>query len=420
MVKHQRFFPFVHGGRVLPAFAGVANGHVSVDAVRQDYEAVIRARYRDAEFFYRQDLARDFESFRDDLRALVLEERLGSMYDKVERLESLTGWFAQAVGLSDAETRAAARAARLAKNDLVTQMVTEFSALAGIMGGYYAEHAGEPPDVAAAIRDHVRPASAGDEPPEDLLGAVVGAADRIDSLVGLFAVGVKPRSTADPYALRRAAYGLVQIVLRHDLGVNLELAVDAAAARQPVEVSAESRREVLDFIWRRLEVWMRDAGLGHDVVTAAVRGSRASIAAKYRAAVELSELAGSDAFASVLAAYNRAARITRDTTAAAPVDVALFETPYETALWEAYRRVADRASQSSSVRDFVDAFAELVAPIDELFDNVLVMSDDARVAQNRLALLSAIASLPAPLADLTQLRPAASGDAERAAGSARG
>ncbi len=404
MVKHQRFFPIVRDGRLSSGFIGVANGGVSQDAVRAGYEAVIRARYSDAEFFYQQDLARDFESFRDDLQALTFHERLGSMRDKADRLETLTRWLAAEAQLEGADADAAVQAARLAKHDLVTQMVTEFSGLAGVMGRYYAEHGGAPATVAAAIRDHVRPASAADEPPDGLPGAIVGAADRIDSLVGLFSVGVQPRSNADPYALRRAAYGLVQIVLRHDLDIDLERVIDATANSQPVDVTPQARREVGDFIWRRLEVLLRDRGLPHDVVAAAVGGTRPSIAAKHRVALELGAIASSEELSAVLAAYHRAARIAKDTAADAAVDPSLFETEQESKLWETYADVAADPDVSLSIDGFIRAFGPLREPIDELFENVLVMSEDPDVAQNRLAMLARIAALPRPLADLTRLQ----------------
>lgn len=404
MVKHQRFFPIVRDGRLSSGFIGVANGDVSRDAVREGYEAVIRARYSDAEFFYQQDLARDFESFRDELHTLTFHERLGSMRDKASRLETLTRWLAAEAQLRASDVDAAERAARLAKYDLVTQMVTEFSGLAGTMGRYYAAHAGAPAPVAAAIRDHVRPASAADDPPEGLPGAVIGAADRIDSLVGLFSVGVQPRSNADPYALRRAAYGLVQIVLRHDLDIDLERVIGAAADGQPVDVTPEARQDVGDFIWRRLEVLLRDRGLPHDVVAAAVGGTRPSIAAKHRVALELGEIASSDELSAVLAAYNRAARIAKDTAADMTVDPSLFETEYEARLWETYVDVAADPDVSLSIEGFVRAFGPLVDAIDDLFENVLVMSEDPATAQNRLAMLARIAALPRPLADLTRLQ----------------
>ena len=181
-------------------------------------ESVIRARYSDAEFFYEQDRQQPLEAFRERLGTLTFHEKLGSVGDKVGRIEALTTWVAQSVGLDADQTQQAARVAALAKNDLVTAMVTEFSGLAGIMGSYYAREGGESEAVAAAIRGHVRPVDAGDTPPDDLLAGVVAVADRLDSLVGLFGVGARPTSAADPYALRRTAYGLVHVIVRPRAG----------------------------------------------------------------------------------------------------------------------------------------------------------------------------------------------------------
>jgi len=403
MVKHQRFFPIVADGRVLPGFVAVANGANDARLVREGNEAVIHARYSDAKFFYDQDIKRPFASYRERLRTLTFDDRLGSMLEKTERLEVLATWLAQE--LRAAEPGTVVRAAQLAKNDLVTAMVIEFSGLAGTMGRYYALAAGEPADVADAIRDHLRPVDAGDAPPRGLAGAIVGIGDRLDTLVGLFGVGVRPRSSADPYALRRTAYGLVQILVHHGVELNLELAVDRAAALQPVDVSSEAKREVLDFVWRRLEVSLRDAGLPHDVVAAAVGATRPSVAAKHRAANELHALAGSAELQQALAGHTRVARIlAKQPDADTAVSESLFETSYESDLWQAVLELeADRAWQGS-VPACVRAFSRLTAPIDDLFENVMVMSDDPLVAANRLALLRRVATLPAPLADLTQLR----------------
>ena len=413
MVKHQRFFPILHGDAVAPAFVAVANGDVDQALVREGNEAVIRARYSDAKFFHDHDLCKPLDDYRDDLATLTVHEKLGSMLDKAGRIENLTAFLLTDIGASRAEAEVAVRAAHLAKNDLVTSMVTEFSGLAGIMGGYYALQSGESPDVAAAIRGHVRPVDASDTAPATLAGGVVGLADRLDTLVGLFAAGVQPRSTSDPYGLRRAAHGVIAIVIGLDLDVDLDVAVRHAESLLPAGLAdAGVHDDVLAFIWRRLEIWMRERQLPVDVVAAAIGGTRPSILHKYEVAEELAALQRSAEFAGVLTAYLRASRMTRRAdTAGGTVKPDLFESEYERAIYRALQQAADDPRLHESVADFVRGFSSLVRPIDELFENVYVAGDDER-ALNRLMVLSQVADLARPLANLNALQPAAAGDTE--------
>lgn len=409
MVKHQRFFPIMRDGAVAPAFVGVANGTVDEALVRGGNEAVIRARYSDAKFFYEQDLRKPLEAYRPDLATLTVHEKLGSMLDKAQRIEELTGSLTAELGVEATVAAVAGCVAHLAKNDLVTAMVTEFPGLAGIMGGYYAERSGEAPAVAAGIRDHVHPVDASDIAPSSITGGVVGLADRLDSLAGLFAAGVRPRSTSDPYGFRRAAHGIIAIVVGLDLDVNLDIAVRKAVSLLPPTLAdARVDEEVLAFIWRRLEIWMREKGLPANVVTAAIEGTSPSILRKYRVAVELSELQNSEEFLRVLTANTRAGRMIRRTgDSSTPVDPSLFESEYELALYKALEQVRQAPGLHDSIANFVQGFGVLVTPIDELFNNVFVAGDDDRAA-NRLALLREIANLARPLANLDALQTPAS------------
>ena len=404
MRKHQRYFPVEDAqGNLMPYFITVANGPVDVEAVRAGNEAVIRARYADAEFFWNHDIARPLESFRPALAGLVFQEKLGSMLEKNERLERLAQQLAEVLGLSEDERAVVERAAHLAKADLVTQMVIEFTSLAGVMGRYYALHSGERPEVAQAIFEHVLPRYAGDQLPERRPGIVLAAADRLDSLVGLFAVGLQPKATADPFALRRAALGLVQILAVRNVDLDLRRAISLTAALQPVPVEPRVEQEVLAFIVRRLEQWLLEQGYRHDVVQAvlAERGHNPALAA--RTVRELAELVETERFQRVLTAYARAARIVRGQETAPTVDPAHFQQPEERALWDAYQRVRERVHPDMTVEAFVDAFEPLVEPIDAFFDRVFVMVEDADVRRNRLALLRQIALLASGIVDLSKL-----------------
>jgi glycyl-tRNA synthetase len=404
MIKHQRFFPILRGNAVAPMFIGVANGVVDENLVRAGNEAVIRARYSDAKFFYEHDQCKPLAAYRQDLGTLTVHEKLGSMLDKAHRVEELTGDLAAELGLTAADAEVAKRVAHLAKNDLVTELVIEFPDLAGIMGGYYAQQSGESLAVAAGIRDHVRPVDASDHAPDQLAGGVVGLADRLDSLVGLFAAGVGVRSTSDPYGLRRAGHGIISIIIALDLDLDLDLAVRSAILLLPDELAdADVKADVLAFIWRRLETWMRERGLAPDIVTAAIEGARPSIVYKYRVAGELSAIKDSNEFLDVLTAYTRAERMTRGVSnTAASVNPNLFESEYEWALHKALQQVRKTPGLHDSVRDFVRGFSVLIAPVNELFDNVFVTGEDGHAA-NRLALLRLVADLARPLANLDAL-----------------
>jgi glycyl-tRNA synthetase len=403
MRKHQRYFPVLDsGGAMLPAFVAVANGQIDVDAVRAGNEAVLRARFADARFFFEQDQKEPLEAYRPKLATLVFQEKLGSMGDKADRVEALATKLAERLLDDGGEREVVAAAAALAKNDLATRMVAELSSLAGVIGAEYARRGEKPEPVAAAIREHVLPASAGDRLPESGAGAVLSVADRLDSLVGLLAAGVKITATADPFGLRRAALGLLQVLDSHGFDIDLEEAVRLAADAQPIDVSDEGVAGVLEFAWRRFEVWRRDRGERADVIRAALAGSAGSVPAKVRAIRELEESVNTDEFADVLRAYLRAARIVRSQEAGDTVDPDLFEEDAERALWDAVSGV--NGDGIGSLESFVRVFKPLVEPIDRFFEQVFVMADDKRVAANRLALLRRVAELPRPVADLTELQ----------------
>ncbi len=411
MVKHQRFFPILRDQSVASSFVAVANGNVDQERVREGNEAVIRARYSDAEFFFANDQKRPLEDYRDRLATLAVHEKLGSMLDKAGRIEELTAALASELALDAETTDVARRTARLAKNDLVTEMVTEFSGLAGVMGGYYAANSGETAAVAEAIRDHVRPVDAGDSAPDSVAGGVVGLADRLDSLVGLFAAGVRARSDSDPYGLRRAAHGVISIVVNLELDFELDVAVRQAEASLPAELRGTSAPvDVLAFVWRRLEVWMRGRGLPADAVVAAIEGTQSSILRKVRVTEELVALQESSDFLDVLTGWNRASRIARGKERSA-IDPELFATEYEHTLYRAYEQVREAPGLHRSVADFTRSFRPLVDPINDLFDNVFVAGEDAAAA-NRLALLGAVADLALPLANLNALQVSATASVE--------
>ncbi|KIY92230.1 glycyl-tRNA synthetase alpha chain [Monoraphidium neglectum] len=261
MRKHQRYFPvFSPSGALLPAFVTVANGPIDAAAVAAGNEAVLRARFEDASFFYKEDLRQPLEEFRPKLKGTLFQKDLGTLLDKSDRVVSITAPLADAMGLGAAKG-VAVEAARLAKADLATSTVMEMTALAGTMGRHYALKQGLQPEVAEAIFEAALPRQAGDKLPASPAGIVVAVADRLDSLVGLVAAVGAPSATADPYGLRRAAYGMLQALVSNNVQLSLSSAVSLAAAAQPVKVDAKAQAAVLDFVGRRLEQLLVDAGV---------------------------------------------------------------------------------------------------------------------------------------------------------------
>ncbi len=423
MKKHQRFFPVVRqrgneatepGSQnrpadselvdLLPYFVGVRNGDDQhLDIVRRGYEAVLRARYADAEFFYKADTSQKLEDFLLRLDTLTFQEKLGSMLDKSKRLEKLVPTLGQMVGLSAAETETAVRAAHLCKADLATQMVVEFTSLQGVMGREYARLSGEPEAVAQAVFEHYLPRFAGDALPRTKAGLVVGLANRLDSLMGLFAVGLAPTGSADPYHLRRDALGVVNNLIGAELPFDLRAALRAAAELLPVDVSEEAVAQVLDFVSGRLEGVLREAGYRYDVV-AAVLAERGHD--PYRAAETVRAFARwveRDDWPDVLNAYGRCVRIVRSYEQSFPLDPDRFVAPAERALYAAYRTAAAQVSPESSVDELLAALQSLIPVINRFFDDVLVMAEDRALRENRLALLQHIAGLTAGIVDLTKV-----------------
>lgn len=404
MREHQRYFPVRRDGQLLPAFITIANGpDLDLEAVRHGNEDVLRARYADAAYFYRADLARPLADHVPRLSTLVFQTDLGSMLDKVRRLERLVPVLGRQLGLDAQAMVAAQRAAFLSKADLATKMVVEHTSLQGVMGAHYARRAGELEAVAEAIGEQYLPRGLGDALPTAEAGIALGLADRLDSLVGLFAVGLAPTGSADPYALRRAALGIVQVLLERGVRLSLEEAVEAAASVQPVHVSPEVQGEVRAFIQQRLRGLLTDRGFLHDVVDAvlAVQGDDPARAAETVRGLDAAVRAAG--WNEILVAYARTVRITRGLDVQYDVRPELFAEAATRDLYAAYQDAAERVSTRPDVDTLVEALRGLVQPIGRFFDDVLVMAEDPEVRANRLGLLQRIAALPSEIADLSRL-----------------
>ncbi|MBN1439829.1 MAG: glycine--tRNA ligase subunit beta [Anaerolineales bacterium] len=409
MRKHQRYFPVQGGGQLLPFFLTVRNGKGEGEAnVREGNEHVLRARFADAAFFIREDHRKKLEDFLPLLSTLAFQAKLGSMLDKCGRVERLTEKISPALNLSPGAAGAAKRAAHLCKADLATQMVVEMTSLQGVIGRYYALDSGESAEVAQAVYEHYLPRSAEDAVPESPAGAAVAVADRLDSLAGLFAAGLVPTGTRDPFALRRAALGLIQILLGRGMAFDIREGIRMAASLQPIPVSEETQAQVMEFVAGRLRGVLADQGFRYDVVEAVLAAQASNPVAAQRAAEELAGWVEKPDWPATLAAYARCVRITREQRETFAVDPERLSEPAERALWEACRRAAAEAEKlrnagALTVDNLMKAFVPHIPVISKFFEDVLVMTDDPAVRNNRLGMLQIIARLPEGVADLSKL-----------------
>jgi len=398
MTKHQRYFPVQKKDKLLPNFIAVRNGDdQDLDLVRQGNEHVIGARFADANFFVREDVKQPLEAYRPRLGTLTFQTRLGSMLDKVERIEKLTAKLILMLNLQEDEGQDALRAAHLCKADLVTRMVVEMTSLQGIMGREYALRSGERQPVAAAIGEQYVTV------PWSMPGLAVALADRLDSLIGLFAAGLAPSGTKDPFGLRRAALGVVQPLLKHALDFDLGQALQASAETQPIPVSNEVREQVLEFITGRLRVWLIETGFRYDVVEAVLAMQANNPAHCVNAAKQLSKWVARNDWSKILPAYARCVRITRskkkhyDTRQDSLVEDA------ERELFATLEKAESTPRSPGSVDDFMKAFLPMIPAVDKFFEQVLVMTEDKNLQQNRLGLLQRITALADGVADMAKL-----------------
>jgi glycyl-tRNA synthetase len=404
MKKHQRCFPVEQKGVLLPYFITVRNGgREHLDVVTKGNEHVIEARFADAAYFIERDLQQPLDSYLPKLATMVFQTELGSMLDKVNRIERLTAILAKDMGLSSEERQIALRAAHLSKTDLATQMVVEMTSLQGEMGREYAQRQGEPPEVAEAIFEHHLPRFAGDQLPESRPGWIVGLADRLDTLMGLFAAGLQPTGARDPYAMRRTAIGLVQILLNHSIRFDLRKALIQASEGLPIEPKKAEQEACLDFIITRQQTYMLNEGYPYDVVEAVLAEQGHDPAGAEQAASELEQWRKRKNWLEILQAYARCARITRDIETIYELNPKGFVEEETGALYAALEKVEDSSLAPGSVDDVLVAFEPMIPMINTFFDEVLVMTEDDKLRTNRLALLQRIVALAEGVVDMSRL-----------------
>ncbi len=339
MKKHQRYFP-VQGknGKLLPHFVLVRNGDGQhADLVADGNEQVITARFADAEFFIREDLKHKLEDLLPRLGTLTFQKKLGSMLDKTQRIEKLVDALLKDLVLPKDEEQITRRAAALCKADLVSKIVVEMTSLQGVMGEYYALQSAELPAVAGAIREHYLPRFAGDAVPSSLPACLISIADRLDSLAGLFATGLAPTGTKDPFALRRAALGLVQLLIEKDMKFDIAGGLQLAAANLPIPASAEQNLACGEFITGRLQSFLLEKGFKYDVIAAVLAEQSSNPSGAYHAVQELTEWVKKPEWKTILPAYARCVRITRDQKEVFPVKENLLKEKEERDLLRIFR-----------------------------------------------------------------------------------
>ncbi len=410
MKKHQRYFPVERDGELLPYFITIANKPThngyscqGADTIKAGNEHVIQARFADAEYFVREDQKKTLEAFRADLSKLTFQVQLGSMLDKSQRIEKLVEVFENQFDFGNVNIDIAIRAAHLCKADLATDMVVEMTSLQGVLGRYYAIDSGELPDVAEAIYEHYLPRFAGDEIPKSTAGLLVGIADRLDTLAGLFAAGLAPTGNKDPFAQRRAALGLVLNLIDWDLDFDLCAAISIAKENLPISANAQTEQACLNFIIERLRNLLLDRKWRFDVVEAVVSGQGYNPAGAARAAEQLTRWTARKDWHTILPAYARCVRITRSNEQTYAVKPELLVEPAEQDLYKALSSAEAADRKPGSVDDFLTAFLPMIPAINRFFDEVLVMVDDEAVQHNRLGLLQRIAALADGVVDMSRL-----------------
>jgi glycyl-tRNA synthetase len=403
MKKHQRYFPVEDKEKLLPYFIAIRNGgEENLETVTRGNEHVIRARFADAAYFVERDSALTLEEFLPRLNTLTFEKSLGSMLDKTGRVEALLGVVATQLELGEEPRAAAQRAAHLCKADLATQMVVEMTSLQGEVGRIYALKAGESDAVAQAIFEHYLPRFAGDQVPQTRSGLAVGLADRLDTLIGLFAAGHKPSGARDPFALRRTAIGLVQMLVEHQQRIDLRQMLTKAAEIQPVRVTEKHIEACLDFIATRQEALFLEE-YPHDAVEAVLAEQAHDPAGAAAAIAQFDAWRLREDWPLLLQAYARCVRITRDLSERFAVNPELLSEPAEVELYRAVLSLGSDAADTGSIDAFLRKVETLLPAITIFFEDVLVMEEDPRVRQNRLGLLQRIAHLADGVANLSHL-----------------
>lgn len=413
MREHQKYFAVVdETEQLMPYFIAVNNTRATdLDLVAKGHERVLRARLEDARFFYKSDLETPLEHRVEKLKGVLFQAKLGSMYEKVVRIQELGKFIAKGIPAESTRISDVARAAWLCKADLVSQVVVEFPKLQGVMGRVYAALSGETEQVAAAVEEHYRPTYSGGPLPRTHTGAIVAIADKMDSICGCFSVDLIPTGGSDPYALRRQGIGVVQIMLRYEFTFPLTSVIEKSLHLFDVKDASKIsvlRDKIYAFLRDRIMHLLVEEGFSRDVVSSVVSVSVDHIPNVWQRVKALEHLKGAADFEPLAAAFKRVVNIIKkaDIQENASIDINLFQEKSESALYEAYTSVKSNVAQHLSEADFNQALLEIASlrnTVDQFFDEVLVMAKEEQLRNNRLALLSGIAGLFENIANFSKI-----------------
>ncbi len=408
MKGDQKYFPiYDKDGKLLPHFIFVSNiNPEDPTAIIEGNEKVVRPRLTDAEFFFKTDLKQKLVDRLPRLETVLFQQQLGTLKDKTDRIEQLAGEIAKQTGADEAKAK---RAGLLSKCDLMTNMVFEFTDTQGVMGMHYARHDGEDEEVAVALNEQYMPRFAGDELPKSLVASAVALADKFDTLTGIFGIGQAPKGSADPFALRRAALGALRIIVEKNLPLDLEDLVKKSAALFGDKLTNQNVvTDVVDFMLGRFRAWYQDDGIAVDVIQAVLarRPTRpADFDARVRAVSHFRTLDSAEALA---AANKRVSNILAKADAAiGEINLTACVEPAEKALAEAVIALRAEVQPLIAQGDYtavLDKLANLRAPVDSFFDNVMVNAEDPALRQNRLAILNTLQGLFLQVADISVLQ----------------
>lgn len=408
MKGDQKYFPiYDKDGKLLPHFIFVSNiNPEDPTAIIEGNEKVVRPRLTDAEFFFKTDLKQKLVDRLPRLETVLFQQQLGTLKDKTDRIEQLAGEIAKQIGADEAKAK---RAGLLSKCDLMTNMVFEFTDTQGVMGMHYARHDGEDEEVAVALNEQYMPRFAGDELPKSLVASSVALADKFDTLTGIFGIGQAPKGSADPFALRRAALGALRIIVENNLPLDLEDLVKKSAALFGDKLTNQNVvADVVDFILGRFRAWYQDEGIAVDVIQAVLarRPTRpADFDARVRAVSHFRTLDSAEALA---AANKRVSNILAKADAAiGEINLTACVEPAEKSLAEAVLALRTEVQPLIAQGDYtavLDKLANLRAPVDSFFDNVMVNAEDPALRQNRLAILNTLRGLFLQVADISVLQ----------------
>lgn len=410
MKEHQRYFPVKSaGGELLPHFVTVRNGdHLHIEKVARGNEKVLRARLADAAFFYKEDQKLKIDTALDRLKTIVYHEEIGTIAEKAERVRKLVNLVSDRMEFASDVKKAADRAAQISKFDLVSQMVYEFPELQGIMGEKYALQKGESPEVAVAINEHYMPRNAEDSVPGSPAGALVAIADKLDTIISFFALGIIPSGSQDPYALRRQATGIVQTLIEKGwaisvenlVGLSLNLISEAGIAKRTEE---EIYHDLIQFFKLRVKHLLQERGIRYDIIDAVLGGEIGTVSQLIEKADAVQTASSEEGFKESMEALSRVLNIASKKDVLGDINPELFENEHEQNLYDKYLELGRKTESGLDAAAYYQLLVSLKPEINQYFDHTMVMSDIAEVRENRLNQMAALAVLIMKLAKVNDI-----------------